>query len=104
MEEAELEVDELLNEDVFGGRDWLVFFEQVVDGDGDEVGVALEVGVIAQGIEAVLEGIGGGAGFAGGGAWAGGFLCISAVGFDGSWGHGFLAWGFHGRWIVGSIE
>ena len=77
LEEAELEVDELLDEDVLGGRDRLVFFEQVVDGDGNKVGVALEVGVVAQGVEAMLEGIGGG-------AWAGGLFCISAVGLDGS--------------------
>jgi len=53
--------------------------------------------------EAVLEGVGGGAEFAGKGTGAGGFLGISAIGGEGGLGHGFLAWGLHGRWIVGNI-
>ncbi len=46
LKEAELEVDELLDEDVFGGGDGLVLFEQVVDGSGDEVWAAEEMGVM----------------------------------------------------------
>ncbi len=103
LEEAELEVDELLEEHVFGRGDGLVFFEEVVDGSGDKVGMSDEVPVVLHGVEAVLEGIGGGAGLAGGGAWASGFLGVGAVGGQGGFGHGFLA-RLVGcvRWIVGS--
>ncbi len=101
LEEAEFKVDELLEEHVLGGRDGLVFFEEVVDGDGDEVGMGYEMAVILHGVEAMLEGVGGRAGFAGSGAWAGGFLCVGAVGGEGGFGHGFLAWlvGYV-RWII----
>jgi hypothetical protein len=51
-----------------------------MDGDGDEVGMGYQVAVIFHGVEAMLEGVGGRAGFAGGGARAGGFLCVGAVG------------------------
>ncbi len=87
LEEAEFEMDELLEEHVLGGSDGLVLFEQVVDGDGDEVGMGDQVAVVFHGVEAMLEGVGGGAGFAGGGAWAGGLLCVGAVGGEGRFGH-----------------
>ena len=91
LEEAEFEVDELLEEHVLGGRDGLVLFEEVVDGDGDEVGMGYEVAVVLHGVEAMLEGVGGRAGFAGGGARAGGLLCVGAIGGEGGFGHLLLA-------------
>ena len=97
-------MDELLEEHVLGGCDGLVLFEKVVDGDGDEVGMGYEMAVILHGVEAMLEGVGGRAGFAGGGARAGGLLCVGAVGSESGVGHGFLAWlvGYV-RWIVGNV-
>jgi hypothetical protein len=90
LEEAEFEVDELLEEHVLGGSDGLVFFEEVMDGDGDEVWVHYEMLVIFHGVEAMLEGIGGRAGFARGGTGAGGFFGVCAVGVEGGFGHRLL--------------
>ena len=78
---------ELLDEHVLGGGDVLVLFEEIVDGDGDEVWVGDEVPVILHGVEAMLEGIGGRAGLASGGARAGGFTGVGTVGGEGSFGH-----------------
>ena len=99
LDEAELEVDELLDEHVLGGGDGLVFLEEVVDGCGCEVGVAAEVVVVAHGVEAVLEGVGGGAGLACRGSRAGRFLGIGAVGGEGGFGHGLGAFGL----VIGSL-
>ena len=79
LEEAELEMDELLEEDVLSRCDGLVLFEEVVDGYRDEVWVGDEVPVILHGVEAMLESVGGGAGLAGGGARAGGFLRLTPI-------------------------
>ena len=59
-------------------------------GEGDVVFVD-EVFEVAEAIEAVLEGIGGGAELSRGAAWAGGFPGVSAVGGEGGFGHGLLA-------------
>ncbi len=53
-------MDELLDEDVFGKGCRLALFEQVLDGGGDEAWTAEQERVIAHGVEAMLEGVGGG--------------------------------------------
>ncbi len=99
LEKAKLEVDELLEEHVVGGCDGLVLFEEVVDGYRYPVGMGDEVPVVFHGVEAVLEGIGGRAGFAGIGARAGGFLVIATVSGKSGLCHPFLA-GLGGRTLL----
>jgi len=103
LKEAELHVDELMDEQHFGGCDRVELFDQIgCNGEGLVV-VGDEVVEVPQGVEAVLEGVGGGFELAGGRTGAGGFGCVSAVGVEGRFGHGFLAWGLHGRWVVGNV-
>jgi len=80
LEEAELLVDELVDEGDLGGCDWVELFEVVGDdGEGDVV-IVEEAIKVFEAEEAVFEGVGGGAEFAGGGTGTGGFLGVGAVG------------------------
>jgi len=86
LQEAELHVDELLGEGVFGRSDRLELLGEVGCDFEGEVVVVDEVFKVAEAVEAVLERTRGG---------VGGF------------GHGFLAWGFrvgsHGRLINSNV-
>jgi len=87
----------------FVGCDRVELFDQIGCNGESLVVVGDEIIEVPQGVEAVLEGVGGGFELAGGRAGAGGFGCVSAVGFEGRFGHGFLAWGLHGRGVVGYV-
>jgi len=91
LEEAELVVDELVEEGDLGGGDGVELVEEILDDlEGDLVIVdeGIEIG---EGEDAVFEGIGGGDDFALGGAGAGGFEGVGAIGGEGGRGHGFGA-------------
>ena len=61
---ADLLVDELLQEDVLAGGDGLELIAEIVDEGGGEVWVGVVDLEVLGRVEAVLEGIGGGAGLA----------------------------------------
>ena len=61
---ADLLVDELLQEDVLAGGDGLELIAEIVDEGGGEVWVGVVDLEVLGRVEAVLEGVGGGAGFA----------------------------------------
>jgi hypothetical protein len=109
LEEAELVVDELVEEGDLGGGDGVELEEEILDDlEGDLV--VMDEGIeIGEGEDAVFEGIGGGGELALGGTGAGGFEGIGAIGGEGGRGHGFGAFGggvwverFHGEdWSMG---
>jgi hypothetical protein len=55
---------------------------EVLSGEGTEFGGVFANDDLGSGIEAGFEGVGTGSGFTIGGARAGGFLCVAAVGRD----------------------
>jgi len=68
-------------------RDWVELLEVVRNDSEGNVFVVEEAVGLFEAEEAVAEGVESGAEFGG----------------EGGLGHGFLAWGLHGRWIVGNI-
>ena len=65
----------------FGGADGLEAVQVVVEEDEEFSGVLIEEDMLV-GAQAVKEAVAAGGGLACGGAWAGGFLSVAAVGFD----------------------
>ena len=93
LEEADLHLDELVDEGDLGGGDGVELFDVVGDdGEGDVV-VGDEVVEVADGVEAVLERVGGGLEFAGGGTGAGGLESVGPVGSERGFRHGLLTRG-----------
>jgi len=91
LEEAELVVDELVEEGDLGGGDGFELGEEVLDDFEGDLVIVDEGIEIGEGEDAVFEGIGGGDDFALRGAGAGGFEGVGAVGGEGGGGHGFGA-------------
>ena len=79
---ADLLVDELLQEDVLAGGDGLEFIAEIVDEGGGVVWVGRVDLEMLGSVEAMLEGVGGGASFALRGFGAGGMLRVGAIGGD----------------------
>src|ERR1700722_16514688 len=84
--EAPLEIDQMLHQLFFGGAAGAEAEMVVVEQQNEFAGILVEDDVFVAG-QAVDDAIAAGSGFAFGGAGAGGFLGIAAVGFDLSFSH-----------------
>jgi len=91
LEEAELEVEDLLSEQVLRGGDGAELLEQVAEQFAGDIFVFDEVLEAGEAVEAVLESVGGGPEFTGVRAGAGGLFGIGAIGGKRRIGHGLLA-------------
>lgn len=94
LQEAELEVDEVVDEDVFDGSDRFILLQQIIDDGQTEIGVVNVVFEVGEAEEAMFERVGGRPRFAGRSARAGGLFRIGAVGGETSGGAGFVSGGW----------
>lgn len=104
MEEADLHVDELVDEGHLARGDGVELFDEVgSDGEGDVV-VGDEVVEVLHGVEAVLQGVGSGFELAGRSAGAGGLESVGSVGSERGFRHGLRTRDSSlVRWINGCV-